>query len=124
MNYAYALVRGVICRDLCVFGLEPALGLSHHNRLNGFNLADDLIEPFRGLVDKWVLKRCLFNKDNLDKQQIIKMLSCNVEIDGQFQSFSNAVYIMIESYMKCCKLKTSSSLKLPTLLSLSEHEFR
>jgi CRISPR/Cas system-associated endonuclease Cas1 len=37
-------VRGAIARDLCAYGFEPALGIHHHNELNAFNLADDLID--------------------------------------------------------------------------------
>ena len=36
------------------YGLEPSLGMFHHSELNGFNLADDLIEVFRPLVDLYV----------------------------------------------------------------------
>lgn len=32
-------------RNLAVHGLEPCLGIFHHNERNQFNLADDLMEP-------------------------------------------------------------------------------
>ncbi len=51
LNYAYALVRSMMVRDLSVAGFLPALGLWHDNRYNAFNLADDLMEPFRPVVD-------------------------------------------------------------------------
>ena len=34
-----------------LYGWLPQLGLFHHSEVNAFNLADDLIEPFRPLVD-------------------------------------------------------------------------
>lgn len=54
LNYGYAIIRSMISRDLCAYGLEPCLGLHHHNYLNSFNLSDDLIEPFRSYVDLYV----------------------------------------------------------------------
>lgn len=56
LNYGYAVLRACIARSLAVGGFVPALGIHHRNELNAFNLADDLIEPFRPLVDWWVWK--------------------------------------------------------------------
>lgn len=54
LNYGYALVRAVVARSICAVGLHPSLGLHHHNRYDAFCLADDLMEPFRMLVDEAV----------------------------------------------------------------------
>ncbi len=51
LNYGYAILRAVTARAICAAGLHPCLGLHHHNRYNPFCLADDLMEPFRPLVD-------------------------------------------------------------------------
>lgn len=54
LNYGYAIVRGLIARSIVCYGLEPSIGVFHHSELNNFNLADDMIEPFRPLVDLYV----------------------------------------------------------------------
>lgn len=51
LNYGYAILRGIIARDIAATGFIPCFGLHHNNQLNAFNLADDLIEPFRPLAD-------------------------------------------------------------------------
>ncbi|BBG66274.1 CRISPR-associated protein Cas1 [Hydrogenimonas sp.] len=51
LNYAYAILRSLVTRDLSAAGFLPALGLCHDNRYNAFNLSDDLMEPFRPIVD-------------------------------------------------------------------------
>lgn len=51
LNYGYAIVRGMIARALVGVGFLPTFGLHHDSELNAFNLADDLIEPFRPFVD-------------------------------------------------------------------------
>lgn len=56
LNYAYALVRSLITRDLSAAGFLPALGIWHDNRYNAFNLSDDLMEPFRPILDIGVYK--------------------------------------------------------------------
>jgi CRISPR-associated protein Cas1 len=54
LNYGYAVLRAVVARALCGAGLHPSLGVHHHNRYDAFCLADDLMEPFRPLVDRVV----------------------------------------------------------------------
>lgn len=54
LNYGYAVLRATVARALCGAGLHPSFGVQHHNRYNPFCLADDLMEPFRPLVDRAV----------------------------------------------------------------------
>lgn len=54
LNYGYAIMRAAIARALVAAGLLPAIGLHHASALNPFNLADDLLEPFRPIVDAMV----------------------------------------------------------------------
>lgn len=51
LNYGYAVLRAIVARAICGAGLHPCLGIHHHNRYDTFCLADDLMEPFRPLVD-------------------------------------------------------------------------
>ncbi len=55
LNYGYAILRAAVTRALCGAGLHPSLGLHHHNRYNAFALADDIMEPFRPVVDEAVV---------------------------------------------------------------------
>lgn len=56
LNYGYAIIRSAIARYVVSAGLNPAYGVGHHNKLNPFCLVDDLIEPFRPMVDYCVYK--------------------------------------------------------------------
>jgi CRISPR-associated protein Cas1 len=58
LNYGYMVLRAAVARALCSAGLHPSLGIHHHNRYNAFCLADDVLEPFRGFVDKKVRQIC------------------------------------------------------------------
>jgi len=51
LDYGYAILRGLVARAICASGLHPTLGVHHHHRDNSFCLADDLMEPFRPIVD-------------------------------------------------------------------------
>jgi len=51
LNYGYAVLRAGVARGIMSAGLHPSLGLMHKNRGNAMVLVDDLMEPFRPIVD-------------------------------------------------------------------------
>ncbi|PWJ83726.1 CRISPR-associated Cas1 family protein [Pseudaminobacter salicylatoxidans] len=55
LNYGYTVLRATLSRAICAAGLHPTPGIFHSNRANAFALADDLMEPYRPLVDQIVL---------------------------------------------------------------------
>lgn len=52
LNYGYTILRSALARAVTAAGLVPSLGIGHVNARNNFCLADDLMEPFRPLVDR------------------------------------------------------------------------
>lgn len=56
LDYGYAILRGHSIRAVMSAGLNPAIGVFHHGRSNAFNLADDLIEPYRPVID-WAVSK-------------------------------------------------------------------
>lgn len=56
LNYGYTVLRALCARSVVAAGLHPSIGVHHANRGDAFALADDLIEPFRGLVDALTLR--------------------------------------------------------------------
>jgi CRISPR-associated protein Cas1 len=55
LNYGYIVLRAAVARALSGSGLLSTLGIHHHNKYNAFCLADDIMEPYRPLVDAKVL---------------------------------------------------------------------
>lgn len=58
LNYGYAVVRAIVARALCGAGLHPGLAIHHHNRYDPYPLANDVMEPFRPVVDGWTVRWC------------------------------------------------------------------
>ncbi len=56
LNYGYTILRSMCARAVVAAGLHPSIGVHHANRGNPFALADDVIEPFRPLVDLMTLR--------------------------------------------------------------------
>ena len=51
LNYGYTVLRAGVARAVTTAGLHPSVGLHHSNRNNPMCLVDDLMEPFRPIVD-------------------------------------------------------------------------
>ena len=56
LNYGYIILRAAVARALSGSGLLNTLGIHHHNKYNAFCLADDIMEPYRPLVDAKVIE--------------------------------------------------------------------
>ncbi|HEX7361359.1 MAG TPA: type II CRISPR-associated endonuclease Cas1, partial [Bryobacteraceae bacterium] len=76
LDYGYAVLRSMVARAVCAAGLHPTLGLYHSNVHNAFGLADDLMEPFRPLVDLAVLRRPCWELTSEAKLELISHLLC------------------------------------------------
>lgn len=121
LNYSYAIVRSVVARSIAARGLIPSLGLFHHNELNSFNLADDLIEPYRAVVDCYVLSimatRHVDNNDQQlsqdDRHLALDILNNSVIIKNKQFVLRDAVDITVESLVRAIDQGTVDELLLP-----------
>lgn len=84
LNYGYSILRAAVGRAVCAAGLHPSLGLHHKGRENPFCLADDLMEPYRPLVDSEVAKMagergrdCPLDGDS--KRRLIELLDLRLQ---------------------------------------------
>ena len=125
LNYGYAIVRGIIARTLIMYGFEPAIGIFHHNQLNNFNLADDLIECFRPGVDLYVMPHIDFSNselDSLNKKVLYNVVNTLVLIDGKKFNISGAIEYMIKS-LSTSMNKNQNLIKVPYLICLEEYRY-
>ena len=51
LNYGYTVLRAATARAVVAAGLHPTIGLHHSNEGNAMRLVDDLVEPFRPMID-------------------------------------------------------------------------
>ncbi len=68
LNYGYAVLRAAVARAVVAAGLHPSLGIHHHNQYNSFALVDDMMEPFRVLVDAQVFALCAAGVPDMDRE--------------------------------------------------------
>lgn len=123
LNYGYTILNSAIARTIVAKGLIPAIGIHHIGGRNHFNLASDLIEPFRPIVDLFLLKHP--PQDFLTKEyrvKIINLLHARIEIDGKMQTVIRAIEIMIQSIIDYFKDGQLDRVKFPKLSKYSFYE--
>lgn len=97
LNYGYSIILSTFTREIVANGYITQLGLFHDNMFNQFNLASDLMEPFRPLVDKQVLNMKFEQFDHEEKMELVNLLNHEVQIDGKMQYVNNAIKIYCKS---------------------------
>ena len=97
LNYGYTILLSAFSREIVANGYITQLGLFHDNMFNQFNLASDLMEPFRPLVDRMVVTMKLEAFEQDEKMQLVNLLNQEVLIDGRVQYVNNAVKIYCKS---------------------------
>ena len=126
LNYGYAVVRGAITRCLVKHGLHPSLGLFHASEQNAFNLADDIIEPFRPVVDLFVVgqRRDTTTTElcSTDKVALVKLLNVDVDTPRGAMSVMSAINLMVESAVRMMERADEQCMEMPKLIELRQHE--
>lgn len=124
LDYGYAVLRGTIARGLVAHGLLPAVGIFHASEQNAFNLADDLIEPFRPAVDLCVKQIPLSVDGELqpkDKATLVNLLNVDVAMPRGKMSVLSAIEQSVESLARIYDGGDPGLLELPILLGLEQH---
>jgi CRISP-associated protein Cas1 len=103
LNYGYAILRAATARALSGSGLLNTLGIHHKSKYNAFALADDIMEPFRPLIDEKVFEIM----QNYDEQELHTKIKAEL-----LQVLTRTVYFEDEkSPLMVALQKTASSLQ-------------
>lgn len=105
LNYGYIVLRAAVARALAGSGLLCTLGIHHHNKYNAFCLADDIMEPYRPLVDAKVLE-VLKNYDEKElktpiKAELLKVLTETVYFKDNKSPLMVALATTASSLQQC-----------------------
>lgn len=120
LNYGYAILRGCMARCLAVYGFIPWVGLHHGSTLNAWNLADDMMEPYRPVVDLFVAAQ-VDEEAALDtrlKSQLFNLLNVDILSGQQRHSVAYAMERQVQSLRS-----GSKELCLPCLVELRQHRY-
>lgn len=125
LDYGYAVMRGAVARALVAHGLLPTVGIFHSSEQNAFNLADDLIEPYRPLVDLHVAQHRNPDDDAEltpeDKAALVALLNVDVAMPRGMMSALSSIEQAAESLARIYDGGSEVLLELPQVVGLQQH---
>lgn len=125
LNYGYAVVRSTLARAVVSHGFITSVGLHHENARNEFNLVDDLIEPFRPIIDLQMLAIDLSEEDpeNLSRKarrEMTSVLRNACMADDRKTSCLIAIEEYVVSFMRAVERRDVSELASISLLPIEK----
>lgn len=120
LNYGYAIMRAQMARIVSGYGLNGLLGIFHKNEYNQFNLVDDLMEPFRQIVDVWVYQN-LRNQEYLKYEyrlQLTNLLNAKIKYGKEVCTVTGAMDKYVKGFIKCIDEKETSKFFCPIVSSI------
>lgn len=118
LDYGYTIIKSAIVRSLVSKVLVTYIGIHHKSKSNNFNLAYDLIEPYRPIVDKYVF----LNKDRIMlplpleiRRELVNLLNERVLMNGKEYTVQFSIDLLVDSYIKSIS-ENSNKLILPTII--------
>ena len=104
MDYGYAIIRAQMARCVVAQGLLPMLGVFHRNEYNSFNLVDDLMEPFRPLMDYYIYRKILPKDEKYltydSRIQLIDFLNQKIKIKNKKIYINQCMTEYVISFIK------------------------
>lgn len=105
LNYGYAILRAATARALSGSGLLNTLGIHHRNKYNAFALADDIMEPFRPLIDEKVFQLTQeYDEEDLNtllKSELLRVLTRTVYFKDEKSTLMVALQKTSSSLQQC-----------------------
>lgn len=125
LNYGYAVVRSTLARAVVSHGFITSVGLHHDNGRNEFNLVDDLIEPFRPIIDLQMLAIDLEGEDpeslsRATRREMTSVLRNACLIEGRKTSCLIAVEEVVLGLMRAIENRDPKLLELPRVLPIEK----
>jgi CRISPR-associated protein Cas1 len=122
LNYGYAILRAATARALSGSGLLNTLGIHHKSKYNAFALADDIMEPFRPMVDQKVFEIMQqYDEQELNtkiKSELLQVLTRTVYFKDEKSPLMVALQKTASSLQQCF-MGTRKKIKYPKLWNLT-----
>ena len=120
LNYGYSILRSYITSVVVGKGYIANIGIFHRGKQNMFNLADDMIEVFRPVVDaivyRTMLDEILFKQEH--RERLLQITHEKMYIDERKQTLGNAVHLYIDSLFHFLQDEKEILFPLPILYDL------
>lgn len=115
LDYGYAILRAAVARSLVAHGLYTPLGIHHDGQLNPFNLADDLLEPFRPFADLTAVRENCEITSVQGRALMLGVLNAPCTVGERQHSVLTAIEDCVTSFIQALTGKDYRVLRVPVL---------
>ena len=119
LDYGYAVLRAAVARSLVGHGFYPAIGLHHDSQLNSFNLADDILEPYRPFVDYLAIANDVDVEAQSGRRLLLSVLQTPCGIQSKLHSVLTGIEATVSSLSRSMAERDSAVLALPSFVAPS-----
>ncbi len=124
LNYGYAVLTSKVAKIIAGKGLLNYIGIHHKNEYNRFNLACDVVEVFRPIVDYYVAKHLkeasYFAKE--DRIELLNLMNSKILYQGRKEFLTNCIEKYVEAIINYFENGEEIESKIPTLEGLEFYE--
>ena len=100
LNYGYAILLSTINKEIINNGYLTQLGIHHKNEFNKFNLACDLMEPFRIIIDNFVYYNQERKLDTQYKLDIVNILNNTFKYQGKNYVLKDIIKMFVKNTLE------------------------
>ncbi|HEL1649232.1 type II CRISPR-associated endonuclease Cas1 [Streptococcus suis] len=90
LDYGYTLLLSMFAREVVLSGCMTQFGLKHANQFNQFNLASDIMEPFRPIIDQIVYENRNYSFVKI-KRELFTIFSDTFQYNNKEMYLTNIV---------------------------------
>lgn len=120
LNYIYQVIRAKISQEIVSLGYITQLGINHKSEYNYFNLSDDLIEPYRPIVDYYVYEILKNNEEDYLtpqlKRNLLNILNEEIYLDKQKMKIVISIQFYIQNLMSFMENGIVDKITIPSLI--------
>lgn len=98
LNYGYSILLSTFNKEIISQGYLTQIGIHHKSEYNQFNLACDFMEPFRVIIDEYVLYNSKRDLEKNYKMELVNLLNNSYVYNGKKFILKD----IIKLYTKIC----------------------
>lgn len=108
LNFGYSILLSMVAREIAVRGYLTQVGICHRNEYNQFNLACDLMEPFRPFVDRVIFDNFFEDFSRSIRMILLSIPTMTVEYKDGSYKFSSVVSLYVQDCLNALNKKSTS----------------
>lgn len=109
LNYGYSILLSAFNREINAYGCLTQLGIHHCGEYNPYNLSCDFMEPFRPIIDDYVLSGALTETDF--KSKLANIYNLNVSFEDKETRLEVAIRAYVQRLLGALHLRDRSRIR-------------